>query len=569
MWNLMPNRLAILDREKCLSKKCGLECIKFCPINKMGDDCIVLGEDNKALIDEEICTGCGICVKKCPFKAITIVNLAEELKKDKIHQFGFNGFRIYRLPIIKKGKVVGLVGKNGIGKTTALNILSGSQIPNLGDTQSTPSWEKVIDYYHGSEIKEHFERLMNNDVRVSLKPQAVYLIPKVWKGSVKSLIKEMDERGTGNEMLDELGLKESANRDITELSGGELQRLAVLISASKDADVYFFDEPSSYNDVFQRMAVSKVIQRIATEGKYVLLVEHDLTFLDYLSDYIHIFYGQASVYGIVSSVHPLRTGVNYFLNGYIPSENVRFREKPVTFQIYSPSEVSSSEKRLAEYSDILKKYQNFVLNIESGVLNEGEIIGVLGGNALGKTTFVKILAGIETSNKGEVVSNSKISYKPQYLSSDYDGTVQMFLEETTQGSYRESVFQTSMINPLMIDNLYDKMVTDLSGGELQKIATTNRLDLDLAKIPKDTGMMIAFDWVHNTKVYLIFSAERGIIAWWEHLCSERCELLCQETLGLILKERKIELTPDEKKQSILEQFRRIISIIQEKGEKKE
>jgi ATP-binding cassette subfamily E protein 1 len=441
----MPNRLAVLDREKCLSKKCGLECIKFCPVNKMGDDCIVLGEDNKALIDEEICTGCGICVKKCPFKAITIVNLAEELKKDKIHQFGFNGFRIYRLPIIKKGKVVGLVGKNGIGKTTALNILSGSQIPNLGDTQSTPSWEKVIDYYHGSEIKEHFERLMNNDVRVSLKPQAVYLIPKVWKGSVKSLIKEMDERGTGNELLDELGLKESANRDITELSGGELQRLAVLISASKDADVYFFDEPSSYNDVFQRMAVSKVIQRIATEGKYVLLVEHDLTFLDYLSDYIHIFYGQASVYGIVSSVHPSRTGVNYLLNGYIPSENVRFREKPVTFQIYSPTEASSSEKRLAEYSEILKKYQNFVLNIEAGVLNEGEIIGVLGGNALGKTTFVKILAGIETSNKGEVVSNSKISYKPQYLSSDYDGTVQMFLEETTQGSYRESVFQTSMI----------------------------------------------------------------------------------------------------------------------------
>ncbi|MFQ6134939.1 MAG: ribosome biogenesis/translation initiation ATPase RLI [Nitrososphaerales archaeon] len=471
----MAHRVAVLDREDCLSRKCGLECINFCPVNKMESECIVLGEDKKALIDEELCTGCGICVKKCPFDAITIVNLAEELKKDKIHQYGANGFRLYRLPTLKKGAVVGLVGQNGIGKTTALNILSGSLTPNLGDIGAEPSWEKVTDYYHGSELKEHFERMADGEIKVSMKPQAVYLIPRVWKGSAKSLLKEVDERGVGDELLEKLSLEEGTDRDADELSGGELQRLAVAVAASKDADIYFFDEPSSYNDVFQRMAVSKVIQSVADMGRYVLLVEHDLTFLDYLSDYTQIFYGEAGAYGIVSKVQSSRTGVNLLLDGYLPSENVRFREKPVTFDIYSPVDEDTGRIRLAEYTDLVKSYPNFELEVESGALRKGEVIGVLGGNALGKTTFMKMVAGIEKPNDGEISTEAKVSYKPQYLSSDYDGIVEMLLDETSRGAYEEGAVQSTLITPLGVRRLYEKMVKDLSGGELQKVAVVSCL----------------------------------------------------------------------------------------------
>src|SRR5207245_7230051 len=110
-------------------------------------DCIVLGQNALAVISEELCTGCGICVKKCPFEAITILNLASELGKEKVHQYGVNTFRLYKLPIPKKNSIVGLVGKNGVGKSTALNILSGSLKPNLGEFEKPPDWDRIIDEF--------------------------------------------------------------------------------------------------------------------------------------------------------------------------------------------------------------------------------------------------------------------------------------------------------------------------------------------------------------------------------------------------------------------------------------
>ena len=153
----MTHRVAVLDNELCQPKKCGLECIKYCPVNKSGADCIVLNEEtHKARIDEDICNGCGICVKVCPFDAITIVNLASELKTDKIHQYGMNSFRLYKLPTPKKGEVVGLLGRNGMGKSTVVNILSGVLKPNLGNYEQPPEWDDVLKHYKGTELKAHF-----------------------------------------------------------------------------------------------------------------------------------------------------------------------------------------------------------------------------------------------------------------------------------------------------------------------------------------------------------------------------------------------------------------------------
>jgi len=117
-------RIAILIKDRCKPKNCAKECIKFCPRVRAGDETIVMGEEGKPIISEELCVGCGICVHKCPFDAIKIIGLAEELKEDLVHQFSKNGFRLFRLPIPKEGSCIGILGPNGIGKTTAIKSMT-------------------------------------------------------------------------------------------------------------------------------------------------------------------------------------------------------------------------------------------------------------------------------------------------------------------------------------------------------------------------------------------------------------------------------------------------------------
>jgi ATP-binding cassette subfamily E protein 1 len=98
-----------------------------------GKLCIEVNPDSKiAFISEELCIGCGICVKKCPFEAINIINLPTNLEKEQVHRYSANSFKLHRLPVPRPGQVLGLVGTNGIGKSTALKILAGKLKPNLG-----------------------------------------------------------------------------------------------------------------------------------------------------------------------------------------------------------------------------------------------------------------------------------------------------------------------------------------------------------------------------------------------------------------------------------------------------
>jgi len=127
-------RIAVIDYDVCRPSKCNLECVRFCPINKSGSKAIELSEtkNGKPIIYEAVCVGCSICVRKCPYKAITITNLPDELEKRLVHRYGINAFKLYGLPTPINNRVLGIVGKNGIGKTTAVKILSGELIPNLG-----------------------------------------------------------------------------------------------------------------------------------------------------------------------------------------------------------------------------------------------------------------------------------------------------------------------------------------------------------------------------------------------------------------------------------------------------
>ena len=472
----MTHRIAALDKDLCQPKKCGLECIKYCPVNKSGADCIILNEETKrAQIDEDICNGCGICVKVCPFDAITIVNLATELSTDKIHQYGINSFRLYKLPTPKKGEVVGLLGRNGMGKSTIVNILSGNLKPNLGNYNEPPDWDEILRYYSGTELKSHFEQISENIIKSSIKPQQVYDIVNAFDGTGKELLAKYDERGITNDLVKKLDLKNSLEQNLQELSGGELQRLAVAVTASKNADFYFFDEPSSYNDVFQRTGVARVIHSLAELGKSVMVVEHDLTLLDYLSDYIEVLYGVPAVYGIVSGIMSTKVGINVFLDGFLPNENVRFRDKKFTFDASTSQDEFQHGDKIISYPKLVKKYPTFSVTIEPGFVKKGQLLGVMGANALGKTTMMKMIAGVEKPDIGTVEKKLKIAYKPQYLSNDIDVEVVSVLDKANQSPIEDSQEEEQIVDPLKIKKLYNKSIKNLSGGELQKVAVASCL----------------------------------------------------------------------------------------------
>ncbi|MDE1766494.1 MAG: ribosome biogenesis/translation initiation ATPase RLI [Thaumarchaeota archaeon] len=508
----MTHRVAVLDKEACQTKKCGLECIKYCPVNKSGADCIILNEETaKAQIDENICNGCGICVKVCPFDAITIVNLAEELKSDKIHQYGLNSFRLYRIPSLKKGQVMGLLGRNGIGKSTVVGILSGNLKPNLGSYSSPPEWEDILKHFHGTELKSHFEKISNKDLKASIKPQQVYNLTKAFDGTAKELLEKYDERNKIPELVESLGLKNALDTRLADLSGGELQRIAVAVAASRESDFYFFDEPSSYNDVFQRMGVARVIQDLAKIGKSVMVVEHDLTLLDYLSDFIEIIYGEPSAYGIVAGVLSTKVGINVFLDGYLPNENVRFRDVAFRFDASTSTDEFVMAENIVDYPALEKRFSNFSVTIDAGRVRKSEVLGIVGANALGKTTMMKMIAGVEKPDSGTMDAKIKIAYKPQYLSNDYDVDVISLLEKVNNGGIEGTTEEDLIVHPMKIKKLYNKSVRNLSGGELQKIAIATCLlqKVDLYALDEPSAFLDVEDRIAIAKLIQRFVRSYG------------------------------------------------------------
>ncbi|MHC1637255.1 MAG: ribosome biogenesis/translation initiation ATPase RLI, partial [Candidatus Nezhaarchaeales archaeon] len=463
--------IAVIDKDLCKPRDCNKECSRFCPLIKNKVQVIEFEEESgRPIIKENLCVGCGICVKKCPFSAITIVNLPEELERECVHQYGMNGFRLYRLPPPRKGQILGLIGPNGTGKTTILRILAGELIPNLGVIDSQPSKDDVIRFFAGTELQPYFKDLYSGKTRVVHKIQYVDKIPKYVKGTVGEVLSKIDERGLWRDLAKELDLIDLIDRELTALSGGELQRLAIIAAYCREANVYIFDEPASYLDVMQRLKVSKVIRSLAQEGKAVVVAEHDLAILDYVSDKVCIMYGKPGAYGITSQPYGVRVGINIYLDGYIPSENIRFRDEPIRFRVKPRPRESSVVNELYSWSSFKVEVGTFTLDVNQGTIHEGEVIGILGPNGIGKTTFVKALVHKLLNEQKAEGKEIRLSYKPQYLAPESDETVYEYLFRNLKNIMSTSWFKSEVAYPFMLEPLYDRKLTSLSGGELQRVS---------------------------------------------------------------------------------------------------
>jgi ATP-binding cassette subfamily E protein 1 len=463
-------RVAVLKEDNCQPKKCNDECHDFCPPVRNGQECIVMDDQTgKPHISESLCIGCGICINKCPHDALIIENLPSELETDMIHRYSMNGFRLFRLPTPSKESVVGILGPNGMGKSTAISALSGRLIPNLGDwLNQEPDWDDVIQSVPKGELRDFFIAVQQGDVKVAVKPQNVDRLPKRVKGTVRALLTRVDERKMLDDMTQRLGIAHLLDREVHQLSGGELQRMAMCATILRDVDVYFFDEPSSYLDIHERMRIVRIIQELA-QTKRVIVIEHDLAVLDVLADLVHIVYGKKGAFGIFTPARSTRQAINTYLDGFLPEENVRIRNKPIKF-LRHQDRVAEIGTPVVQWGDLSKQLGDFQLTASKGAVHRSEVVGVVGANGTGKSTMIKILAGEHEYDEGWVTAEATISYKPQHIDVDIDGSVQLWLDSELGPRWRSGEFHVNVIKALGIDELLPKRVKKLSGGERQAVS---------------------------------------------------------------------------------------------------
>lgn len=544
----MP-RIAIIDPNKCKPEKCAKECIKICPPQKTGKQVIDIEDigqnaqinklnksDNSnksdmvktnlsiskltdkkkiAKIAESLCIGCNQCVKACPFNAIRIINLPEENPADIIHRYNPNGFRLYKLPIVKPNTIIGIVGENGVGKTTLIDILSNKLNPNFEQFNKVFTPKEIISKFKGSVMQNYLKSLYGEKLVFSIKEQKIkqgisfgfnkknITVSEFIKS--KSIdINDLVNNNMNNWLIESfysLQIDKLINLNLNTLSGGELQRLLCWITASVKSDVYIFDEPSNFLDVKQRLEVSRLIKSICdvNPGSHIIVIEHDLSILDYISDELYIVYGKAGAYGIVSKPLTTLEGINMYLSGYITSQNVRFRDEE--FNLKPSSELTITQNDFAinkeikledesgpekekdkkqnilkaneianslSYSETIIEYPGYKLEIPAGnVKLSNGISVVLGENGTGKTTFINWLGsklGLAVSIKEQSGGIKKFINK--------DGTYPTVLElffHRIKSSYFNQTFQTDVIKQLDIEPIQSRRIDELSGGELQRV----------------------------------------------------------------------------------------------------
>jgi len=477
-------RIAVLNKDRCKPDKCSpfgeKPCIKYCPRVRTGDKTIVLNPDGKSvLITESLCSGEGICVKKCPFNAISIVNLPDPLRNQVTYRYGPDQFSVFRMAIPKKGKVLGLIGQNGIGKSTMLKVLSGDLQLNLGRFgDMVPDDSEIINYFKGSELQQYFTNLRNKKINIIHKPQNITSIPKFVSGKVHELLEKNDVSSKLDIIAEKLNLIEILDRPISVLSGGELQRVAIAAAYLKDGDIYLIDEPSSYLDVSERINMAKLIRSLTDDDKTIVVVEHDLAILDYLSDYISLFYGIPGVYGIISHPQGVRVGINIYLNGYLKDENLRIRDTPIKFHERPPHySIFDSGEVIFGYDDLEKNLGDFNLKVSGSEIHAGEIIGILGPNGIGKSTFINLIANKYKSDKNndpkerdEEANKLKVAIKPQYIRVEKNHLVSDLIKRIELSSYFSQSYKKRLINSLALKDIQERYMSELSGGELQRVS---------------------------------------------------------------------------------------------------
>lgn len=233
------------------------------------------------------------------------------MKKKLMGKPGSPEFELEVMPgDFSDSQIIVMLGENGTGKTTFIRMLAGLLKPDIKPGEEAPDLAGFSISYKPQKIAPSFEGSVRNLLLTKIKE--AYAHPQFT-----------------SDVLKPLNLDPIIDQEVKNLSGGELQRVALALCLGKPADVYLIDEPSAYLDSEQRIVASKIIKRyVLHTKKTAFVVEHDFIMATYLADRVIVYTGNPGVKACANSPQSLLTGMNQFLKQL----DITFRRDPSNYR---------------------------------------------------------------------------------------------------------------------------------------------------------------------------------------------------------------------------------------------
>ena len=386
---------------------------------------------------------------------------------------------------VHQGECILLCGKSGCGKSTLLKIINGI-IPEFYQGKITGSVEVAGMNPFETEI-----------YKISEKVGSVFQNPKTQfytTNTTDEIAFALENYGVEREQIQKrlqevqetMHISSLMDRNIFALSGGEKQKIAIAAVYALNPEIFVFDEPSSSLDMDAMIELSKLMERLKEEGKTIIIAEHRLWYLKKIVDRaVYLENGKITKEYSMEEIQNLseeercRTGLRHT---NFPGDSPTWKERSKDSAV--KRDLSGNALEL-EIKDLLyKRKERTIFRIDRLGFERGEIVGIVGKNGMGKSTFAKVVCGLARQTTGEICKNNKRISVPKRRKNSLllmqEINNQLFTDSVydeirlTSALKEEEQFCTCMAD-MQIDQLKEKNPHSLSGGQKQRVIILSAL----------------------------------------------------------------------------------------------
>ncbi|MDQ0089782.1 simple sugar transport system ATP-binding protein [Paenibacillus anaericanus] len=293
---------------------------------------------------------------------------------------------------LHKGEIHALLGENGAGKSTLMNILFGLYQPDEGSIEidgkpvNIDNPNKAIEYGIGM-VHQHFKLVQPFTVTENI---ILGMEPK------KGL--SLDQKTAANkikELSEQYGLKVDPNAKIQNISVGMQQRVEILKTLYRGAQILIFDEPTAVLTPQEITELMEIMRRLVAEGKSIILITHKLKEIMHISDTVTIIRRGK----VIDTVKTSESNPNLLAEKMV-GRNVTFK---VDKQPAAPGETVLSLNDIR----LMRKDGVSVLNGLNFDIKAGEILGVAGVDGNGQTELIEVITGLRKADQGSIKIHGK------------------------------------------------------------------------------------------------------------------------------------------------------------------